>query len=146
VGGIDLNLWLGWLAPAADLVRAKRAEVESGNALLQLEKTASTAISASLDYYRAMRDAMSEAAFFTVAALYCTPATQLVQSIECLKRRPTPYWTGVFCRAEPADGHFYRRLAVGEFYIDAQVTELDICFLPMNHALCRCGMTYASVL
>jgi hypothetical protein len=30
----------------------------------KLEKTASTAISASLDYYRAMRDAMSEAAFF----------------------------------------------------------------------------------
>ena len=30
----------------------------------KLEKTASTAISASLDYYRALRDATSEAAFF----------------------------------------------------------------------------------
>ena len=61
----DLNPWLAWLAPAARVVRAKRAGVEPDNAVRKLEKTASTAISASLDYYRAMRDAMSEAAFFT---------------------------------------------------------------------------------
>ena len=61
----DLNPWLAWIAPAAQLVRAKRAEVAPDNAVRKLEKTASTAISASLDYYRAMRDAMSEAAFFT---------------------------------------------------------------------------------
>jgi hypothetical protein len=61
----DLNPWLAWIAPAAELVRAKRADVEPDNAVRKLEKTASTAISASLDYYRAMRDAMSEAAFFT---------------------------------------------------------------------------------
>ncbi|MFO1311439.1 MAG: DUF3141 domain-containing protein [Burkholderiales bacterium] len=60
----DLNPWLAWLAPAASMVRAKRAPVDGGNAVRKLEKTASSAISASLDYYRAMRDAMSEAAFF----------------------------------------------------------------------------------
>ncbi len=60
----DLNPWLAWLGPAAGMVRAKRMPAGADNAVLKLEKTASTAISASLDYYRAMRDAMSEATFF----------------------------------------------------------------------------------
>ena len=60
----DLNPWLAWLGPAAAMVRAKRAPAGADNALLKAEKTASTAISASLDYYRALRDAASEAAFF----------------------------------------------------------------------------------
>ena len=45
--------------------KEKRAPVKADNSLVKVEKTASSAISASLDYYRAMRDAMSEAAFFT---------------------------------------------------------------------------------
>ena len=61
----DLNPWLSWLAPAAQRVREERALAAQDNSLRKIEKTASTAISASLDYYRAMRDAMSEAAFFT---------------------------------------------------------------------------------
>jgi hypothetical protein len=60
----DLNPWLAWTGAAADAVRAKRAPAAPDNALRKVEKTASSAISASLDYYRAMRDAMSEAAFF----------------------------------------------------------------------------------
>ncbi len=61
----DLNPWLGWIAPAAQLVRANRVDTGADNSLRQLERGASTTISASLDYYRALRDAMSEAAFFT---------------------------------------------------------------------------------
>jgi hypothetical protein len=60
----DLNPWLAWTAPAASMVRAQRQETGRDNAVGKIEKTASSAISASLDYYRAMRDAMSEAAFF----------------------------------------------------------------------------------
>jgi hypothetical protein len=60
----DINPWLAWTAPAADMVRAQRRQPDKDNAVRKLEKTASSAISASLDYYRAMRDAMSEAAFF----------------------------------------------------------------------------------
>jgi pimeloyl-ACP methyl ester carboxylesterase len=60
----DLNPWLAWLAPAASAVKSNRAPAAPDNAVVKLEKTASSAISASLDYYRAMRDAMSEAAFF----------------------------------------------------------------------------------
>jgi len=80
----DFNPWLAWVAPAAKAVRAKRASVESDNAVRKLEKTASTAISASLDYYRAMRDAMSEAAFFTtygtVFSLYIADKREAEQS------------------------------------------------------------------
>ncbi len=61
----DLNPWLSWVAPAAEMVRSRRAAVDGGNAVRKVEKTASSAISASLDYYRAIRDALSEAAFFT---------------------------------------------------------------------------------
>ena len=80
----DLNPWLGWISPAAAMVRAKRAPAAPDNAVLKLEKSASTAISASLDYYRALRDAMSEAAFFmmygNVFSLYLADKQKAVTS------------------------------------------------------------------
>ncbi|MGB3428910.1 MAG: DUF3141 domain-containing protein, partial [Burkholderiaceae bacterium] len=60
----DLNPWLGWVAPAAEMVRAQRRPAGKDNAAVKLEKVAAAAISASLEYYRAMRDATSEAQFF----------------------------------------------------------------------------------
>jgi pimeloyl-ACP methyl ester carboxylesterase len=60
----DMNPWLGWLGPAAQLVKSQRKGVARDNAVLKIEKAASATISASLDYYRAVRDAASEAAFF----------------------------------------------------------------------------------
>ncbi len=62
----DLNPWLGWLGPAAQRVKGQRKQLGKDNAALKMEKAASAAISASLDYYRAMRDASSEAAFFLI--------------------------------------------------------------------------------
>ena len=60
----DLNPALAWLGPAAEAVKAQRQPVAGDNATLKLEKAASAAVSASLDYYRATRDAASEATFF----------------------------------------------------------------------------------
>ncbi|GIK86534.1 MAG: hypothetical protein BroJett026_20150 [Betaproteobacteria bacterium] len=60
----DLNPWLAWLPQAAGAVRAQRRPAGGDNAFRQLEKAASEALSSSLDCYRAMRDAGSEAAFF----------------------------------------------------------------------------------
>ncbi len=60
----DLNPWTAWLAPAAEAVRAQRAPAGGDNALTKVERAASAALHASLDYYRAMRDATSEAQFF----------------------------------------------------------------------------------
>jgi pimeloyl-ACP methyl ester carboxylesterase len=60
----DLNPWLGWLGPAAEAIKAQRRPATKDNALAKVEGMVSEAISASLDYYRAMRDATSEAKFF----------------------------------------------------------------------------------
>ena len=64
----DLNPWLAWLGPAAEAVRsdARRAAGRQRRRTRcgAVEKAASEAISAALDYYREMRDATSEATFF----------------------------------------------------------------------------------
>jgi pimeloyl-ACP methyl ester carboxylesterase len=70
----DLNPWLAWLGPAAQAVKAQRQPAGADNPSRKIEKIASDAISASLDYYREVRDATSEATFFqtygNVFALY----------------------------------------------------------------------------
>jgi pimeloyl-ACP methyl ester carboxylesterase len=60
----DLNPWLAWLGPTAKVVKAQRQAVDSDAPARKVEAMASEAISASLDYYRGIRDAMSEAMFF----------------------------------------------------------------------------------
>jgi pimeloyl-ACP methyl ester carboxylesterase len=60
----DLNPWLAWLGPAAQAVKAQRQPATADNPNSKLEKMMSEGISASLDYYREIRDANSEAAFF----------------------------------------------------------------------------------
>ncbi len=60
----DLNPWLAWLGPAAQAVKAQRQPATTDNAGGTIEKLMSEAVSASLDYYREVRDATSEAAFF----------------------------------------------------------------------------------
>jgi pimeloyl-ACP methyl ester carboxylesterase len=64
----DLNPWLAWLRPAADAVRQNRRAVEADHPLRQAEQAGSEMLSASLDLYRAMRDAVTEAGFFSVFA------------------------------------------------------------------------------
>ena len=61
----DANPWLAWLAPAAEVVRAQRKAVGPEDPLRKAEGAMSELMSASLDYYRALRDATSEAAFFS---------------------------------------------------------------------------------
>jgi len=61
-----LNPWLRWLEPAADAVRERRRAVDGDQAFRKAEKAASGLLSASFDYYRDLRDAMSEALFFGI--------------------------------------------------------------------------------
>jgi pimeloyl-ACP methyl ester carboxylesterase len=60
----DLNPWLSWLGPAAQTVKTQRKPMAKDAPLRQWEKMGSELVSASLDYYREIRDAMSEAMFF----------------------------------------------------------------------------------
>ncbi|MFB8831009.1 DUF3141 domain-containing protein [Azotobacter sp. CWF10] len=68
------NPWLWWLAPAARAVEAQRRAADTDDLPHRSERLASELISASLDYYRRIRDALSEALFFqtygTLFALY----------------------------------------------------------------------------
>jgi pimeloyl-ACP methyl ester carboxylesterase len=60
----DLNPWLAALGPMAAAVRANRKPLGPDTASRRFEAYLSEMLSASLDYYRAIRDAASEAAFF----------------------------------------------------------------------------------
>jgi hypothetical protein len=60
----DINPWLAWLGPAAEAVRAQRRPASEDNVMTKAERATSKAISATLEYCRAMRDATSEAMFF----------------------------------------------------------------------------------
>ncbi|GJH24640.1 DUF3141 domain-containing protein [Caballeronia novacaledonica] len=62
----DYNPWLAWLGPAADAVRAARKPAAADEPLRRAEHCGSDMISAGLDFYRAMRDAATEAMFFSV--------------------------------------------------------------------------------
>jgi hypothetical protein len=63
-----LNPWLAWIAPAAQVVRANRRALDTDHPLRRAENSGSELLSTSLGYYRGIRDAATEAAFFTVYA------------------------------------------------------------------------------
>jgi pimeloyl-ACP methyl ester carboxylesterase len=60
----DLNPWLAWLGPAAQQVKAQRQALPADHPMRRAEAMESELISASLDYYRGLRDAVTEARFF----------------------------------------------------------------------------------
>jgi hypothetical protein len=62
----DLNPWLWWLAPAAETVKAERQALGPDDPARKAESRVSELTSASLDCYRALRDAAAEAAFFKI--------------------------------------------------------------------------------
>jgi pimeloyl-ACP methyl ester carboxylesterase len=60
----DLNPCLAWLHPAAENIAPNRHAMDKEQPPRQVERMFSEVISASLDYYRDMRDATSELAFY----------------------------------------------------------------------------------
>jgi len=62
----DLNPWLAWLAPAAQLVKAQRQPLAGDHPLRRAEGGFAELASATLEYYRALRDAFTEATFFHI--------------------------------------------------------------------------------
>ena len=61
----DLNPLMAWVGPAAQQVKAQRKALPKSDPLRRAEAAMSETISASLDQYRALRDAASEGAFFS---------------------------------------------------------------------------------
>jgi hypothetical protein len=64
----DFNPWLTWLGPAAQAVKEQRQALPADAPLRKAEKLNAEVVSAGLDYCRAIRDAVTEAAFFTTYA------------------------------------------------------------------------------
>ncbi|KAF1693702.1 DUF3141 domain-containing protein [Pseudoxanthomonas koreensis] len=62
----DRNPWLGWLGPAAGAVKQQRRALPADAPSRRGEALFAEIVSASLDHYRAIRDAASEAAFFGI--------------------------------------------------------------------------------
>ncbi|KVM84403.1 DUF3141 domain-containing protein [Burkholderia stagnalis] len=62
----DLNPWLQWLKPAAATIKANRQHADDIGPWRELERRGSDIVSASLDCFRAMRDASVESLFFTL--------------------------------------------------------------------------------
>jgi pimeloyl-ACP methyl ester carboxylesterase len=60
----DLNPFCWWLGPVAKAVKEQRKALPADDPARKVERMVSELISASLDHYRALRDAYSEAAFF----------------------------------------------------------------------------------
>ncbi len=68
----DRNPWLWWLGPTAAAVKAQRQAADTNDLPHRSERLTSELISASLDYYRAIRDAFRERLFFQVyGSLFC---------------------------------------------------------------------------
>ena len=63
-----LNPWLAWIPPAAQAVKENRRPIDEDQPLRRAERAGAEAVSAALDHYRTLRDAATEASFFTLYA------------------------------------------------------------------------------
>lgn len=64
----DLNPWMAWLGAAASAVKTNRQALDADHPLRKREQAGAEMLSAGLDAYRAVRDAMTEATFFNLYA------------------------------------------------------------------------------
>jgi len=91
----DLNPWMAWLRFAAPAVRGQRQALGDDAPPRRLEGLVSELFSASLDYYREMRDAMSEAQFFHVYgnlfSLYLADRPETAANAPVVAPRELPY-------------------------------------------------------
>lgn len=60
----DFNPWLAWLGPMAEMVKRQRHALDADAPGRRVETALSEVVSASLDFYREFRDAVSEVLFF----------------------------------------------------------------------------------
>ena len=89
------NPWMAWLEPAARTVREQRQALGEGDPWRRLEHAGAELVSASLDLYRAVRDANTEAGFFSIYAnmysLYLADRKAAQAAPETQDARALPY-------------------------------------------------------
>ena len=135
----DLNPWLAWLGPAAQAVKAQRKTAAADNSSGKIEKMVSEGISASLDYYREVRDATSEAAFFqtygTVFSLYLADKHEArALTVEAaVEPRELPFVKEAL--ASIAEGGFAEALARVGSLLSRRGAPLPLSRLALKHEL-----------
>jgi pimeloyl-ACP methyl ester carboxylesterase len=94
-GFSDLNPWMSWLRFAAPAVREQRQPLGDESPSRRIEGFMSEVVSASLDCYREMRDAISEARFFQVYgnmfSLYLADRQEAASHAPAVAPRDLPY-------------------------------------------------------
>ncbi|MEM5424388.1 DUF3141 domain-containing protein [Paraburkholderia ferrariae] len=145
----DLNPWLAWLGPAAEAVRAKRhAEVHEETPLREFEHYGSEMFSASLDFYRAMRDAMTESAFFSFYGnLYTVERGEEAQARPAVAAgdpRDLPYVRDAL--ASMAEGGYTEALARAACLLARRGEPLPLARLALRHELAKDYAAYLSQL
>ncbi|MDY0976674.1 DUF3141 domain-containing protein [Massilia sp. CFBP9012] len=89
------NPWMAWLLPAAQAARAHRQPLDESDPWRRLENAGAELVSSSLDLYRAVRDANTEASFFSVYAnmysLYMEDKPQAQPGPEATGVRALPF-------------------------------------------------------
>jgi hypothetical protein len=143
----DLNPWLGWLKPAAEAVKANRHAVDADHPWRTIEQTGSDLMSASLDYYRAMRDAGTEATFFGIYAnlfsMYLSDrhSERASAAPQAVDARAQPFVQGAL--ASIAEGGYLEALARAAFLLAHKGEPLPLGRLKLRDELVK---TYADYL
>ncbi|HCY61379.1 MAG TPA: poly(3-hydroxybutyrate) depolymerase [Oxalobacteraceae bacterium] len=140
----SINPYLAWLDPAAHAVKANRQAVDEDMSLRRAEKIGSELISASLDYYRGMRDASTEAAFFAVYAnmfsLYLADKFEAEQRMAKIVADPRDLPFVKEALASIAEGGYAEAFARVSFLLSRQGEPLPLSRLKMEEGL---ATTYA---
>jgi pimeloyl-ACP methyl ester carboxylesterase len=137
----DFNPLLAWLAPAAELVKAQRQALPADDPLRKTERLNSELLSAGLDYYRAVRDALSEAAFFTTYAnMFHFYLADDGSAQEKAVEQPTAAGEGAFVKqalARIAEGGYTEAFARVAFLLSRKGEPLPLSRVTMRQDLAK---------
>ncbi len=133
-----LNPCMAWLAPAAELVKRQRAPLASDHPLVAAEKAHAEVISAGLDLYRAVRDALTESAFFACYAnLFSLNLAQRHHAgagrAAALEARELPYVKAAL--AAIAEGGYYEALARVFYLLSRKGEPISVAQLEQRAAM-----------
>ncbi|MFI4930356.1 MAG: DUF3141 domain-containing protein [Burkholderiales bacterium] len=141
-----LNPWLSWLAPAAEAAHSSRQPLEPDHPLRKGEQLGAQMISASLDCYRAMRDAATEAGFFTVYgnmfALYNGEKGQPPAGAAASVTSPRELPEVRAALASISEGGYVEALARLGFLLSRSDEALPLSRLEMRHELAAAYAEY----
>jgi hypothetical protein len=134
----DLTPWLAWLGPAAEMVKEQRRPARDAQPFQQVEQITSELISASLDYYRDVRDATSEAMFFhTYGTMFSLARTDGYTAPEVVRgdgeRRDLPEVKAAL--ASISKGGYAEALSRAGYLLRAKDKPLPLAWLQLRQEL-----------